>query len=243
MAAIRAELDRVLSARPSSRPSRIATDVKTITRTTAGRRSFSSASGSDPSATSRAVPRPGASVRKVPGPEDGDVLDLRAGQASAAHRGPYNGVLRLHLGLIVPPEPHELGIRVGTICHWQEGEALSSTTPTSTRPGTRRDETRVVLFVDFVKPLRFPANLLNWLLLNIAVFTPFIREGHGQPAGMGEEVLCRGRGAPEAGLRWPQPKTQGCPRSGLALLWMRNWRHSYARVGSLRVCDHACAPR
>jgi beta-hydroxylase len=37
---------------------------------------------------------------------------------------------------------------------------------------------RVVLFVDFVKPLRFPANFVNWLLLNIAVFTPFIRESH-----------------------------------------------------------------
>jgi beta-hydroxylase len=35
----------------------------------------------------------------------------------------------------------------------------------------------VVLFVDFRKPLRFPANVLNWLLLNLAMFTPFIREG------------------------------------------------------------------
>jgi aspartyl/asparaginyl beta-hydroxylase (cupin superfamily) len=34
-----------------------------------------------------------------------------------------------------------------------------------------------VLFVDFIKPLRFPANLLNWLLLHLAIFTPFIREG------------------------------------------------------------------
>ena len=39
-------------------------------------------------------------------------------------------------------------------------------------------EVRVVLFVDFVKPLRFPANLLNWLILHLAVFTPFIREGY-----------------------------------------------------------------
>ena len=37
---------------------------------------------------------------------------------------------------------------------------------------------RVVLFVDFVKPLRFPASLVNSLLLNLAVFTPFIREGY-----------------------------------------------------------------
>jgi len=37
--------------------------------------------------------------------------------------------------------------------------------------------TRVVLFVDFVKPLRFPASALNRLLLRLAVFTPFVREG------------------------------------------------------------------
>jgi len=36
---------------------------------------------------------------------------------------------------------------------------------------------RVVLFVDFRKPLHFPANSINWLLLHLAVFTPFIREG------------------------------------------------------------------
>ena len=35
----------------------------------------------------------------------------------------------------------------------------------------------MVLFVDFVKPLRFPANAVNWLLMNLAVFTPFVQEG------------------------------------------------------------------
>ena len=39
-------------------------------------------------------------------------------------------------------------------------------------------QTRVVLFVDLRKPLHFPANLINWLLLHPAMFTPFIREGH-----------------------------------------------------------------
>jgi beta-hydroxylase len=29
-----------------------------------------------------------------------------------------------------------------------------------------------------VKPTRFPASLTNWLLLNLAPFTPFIREGY-----------------------------------------------------------------
>ena len=26
-------------------------------------------------------------------------------------------------------------------------------------------------------PLRFPASFINWLLMNIASFTPFVREG------------------------------------------------------------------
>jgi beta-hydroxylase len=33
-----------------------------------------------------------------------------------------------------------------------------------------------VLFVDFVRPLRFPANLLNALLLKLATFSIFVRE-------------------------------------------------------------------
>jgi hydrogenase expression/formation protein HypE len=28
-----------------------------------------------------------------------------------------------------------------------------------------------------VKPLRFPASFVNWLLMNLAIFTPFIQEG------------------------------------------------------------------
>jgi beta-hydroxylase len=38
-------------------------------------------------------------------------------------------------------------------------------------------EVRVVLFVDFERPLRFPASLLNRLLLGMAPWTPFLREG------------------------------------------------------------------
>jgi ornithine lipid ester-linked acyl 2-hydroxylase len=45
----------------------------------------------------------------------------------------------------------------------------------STRPGITA--TGRAWFVDFVKPTRFPANVVNWALMNLAVFTPFIREG------------------------------------------------------------------
>jgi len=39
------------------------------------------------------------------------------------------------------------------------------------------DYTRVVLFVDFEKPLKFPARLINRRLLRSYLFRPFVREG------------------------------------------------------------------
>ena len=43
----------------------------------------------------------------------------------------------------------------------------------------RTDKTqKIILFVNFVRPLRFPANVLTWIILNVAVFTPYIQEGY-----------------------------------------------------------------
>jgi beta-hydroxylase len=87
-------------------------------------------------------------------------------------------VLRLHLGLIVPEPRQQTAIRVSQqVCYWQEGRALIFDDAYEHEAWNNTAQTRVVLFVDFVKPLRFPANLLNWLLLHLAMFTPFIREG------------------------------------------------------------------
>ena len=103
---------------------------------------------------------------------------MEPGKHLPPHRGPYNGVLRLHLGLIVPEPREQLGIRVEhDIYRWREGEAVIFDDAYEHEAWNHTAHTRVVLFVDFRKPLRFPANLINWLLLHLAVFTPFIREG------------------------------------------------------------------
>jgi len=50
---------------------------------------------------------------------------LEPGKHLPAHRGPHNGVLRLHLGLIVPEPRERLGIRVeNQIYRWREGEVV-----------------------------------------------------------------------------------------------------------------------
>jgi beta-hydroxylase len=87
-------------------------------------------------------------------------------------------VLRLHLGLIVPEPRERTAIRVGPEQrHWEEGRALIFDDAYEHEAWNETGGVRVVLWVDFAKPLRFPANVLNRLLLRLAVFTPFVREG------------------------------------------------------------------
>src|SRR3569833_406201 len=123
-------------------------------------------------------PRTWAACQAIPGLITVMFSILEPGKHLPSHRGPYNGVLRLHLGLMVPEPREDLGIRVENgIYRWRDGEAVIFDDAFEHEAWNRTPHTRVVLFVDFRKPLRFPANVLNWLLLNLAVFTPFIREG------------------------------------------------------------------
>lgn len=127
----------------------------------------------------RSCPETWRILQKIPNLKAAMFSIFEPGKHLKAHRGPYNGVLRLHLGLKVPAERDKVAIRVvDQICHWDEGKVLIFDDAYEHEAWNHSDEVRVVLFVDFVKPTRFPASLTNWLLLNLAPFTPFVREGY-----------------------------------------------------------------
>jgi beta-hydroxylase len=176
--AIRAELDRVLL-RKDELPAfhEIATDVSSITRDRDWKTFLLCGYGFQAEQNIRACPETWRILQKIPGLTTAMFSILEPGKHIPRHRGPYNGVLRLHLGLIIPEPRNQVAIRVDSqICHWEEGKALLFDDAYDHEAWNRTDRTRVVLFVDFVKPLRFPASLVNWILLHLAVFTPFIRE-------------------------------------------------------------------
>ncbi len=177
---IRKELETVL-VRKDDLPNfhDIATDVASISTDPGWKTFLLSAYGIKSEQNIALCPETWRIVQKIPGLKTAMFSIFEPGKHLPAHRGPYNGVLRFHLGLIVPEPKDQVAIRVGDeICHWDEGRALIFDDAYEHEAWNRTDKVRVVLFVDFVKPLRFPANILNWLILNIAVFTPFVREGH-----------------------------------------------------------------
>ena len=177
--AIRTELDRVLM-RKDDLPGfhELSTDVSTISTDRGWKTFFLAGYGFRSEKNIKLCPETWRICQNIPGLITVMYSILEPGKYLPPHRGPYNGVLRLHLGLIVPEPREELGIRVeNELYRWREGEAVIFDDAFEHEAWNRTQHTRVVLFVDFRKPLRFPANFLNWLLLHLAVFTPFIREG------------------------------------------------------------------
>jgi len=176
---IRDELEQVLL-RQSELPSfqDISTDVATISTDRAWKTFFLMGYGLSSDRNIASCPNTWRVLREIPGLKTAMFSIFEPGKHLPAHRGPYNGVLRMHLGLIVPEPNALLAIRVDQqVCHWTEGRALVFDDAYEHEAWNHSEHTRVVLFVDFVKPLRFPASLVNWLILNLSVFTPFIREG------------------------------------------------------------------
>lgn len=176
---ILAELNAVLK-RQAELPSfhQIVRDVELVAQPHLWKTFFLCGYGVKSTRNIAACPRTWAAVKGIPGLKTAMFSIMEPGTHLAAHRGPYNGVLRVHLGLIIPEPSDDVAIRVGdTLCHWQTGKVIVFDDAYEHEAWNHTAATRVVLFLDFVKPLRFPASAVNWLLLNLAIFSPFVREG------------------------------------------------------------------
>jgi aspartyl/asparaginyl beta-hydroxylase (cupin superfamily) len=123
----------------------------------------------------RMCPRTAALMREIPGMTTAMLSILSPRKHILDHRGPYKGVLRYHLGLIVPREKEQCRIRVGDeLRHWEEGASMVFDDTFNHEVWNDTDETRVVLFVDVLRPLPFPESLINRLIVKAIAFSPFV---------------------------------------------------------------------
>jgi ornithine lipid ester-linked acyl 2-hydroxylase len=96
------------------------------------------------------------------------------------HRGPYNGVLRLHLGLRIPKDRTHCKIRVDSdFGLWEEGKALIFDDSYEHEVWNNTEEIRVVLFVDFVRPLPLRAAIFNRFYIKYIAASKFIQDAVG----------------------------------------------------------------
>lgn len=175
---IRAELDQIMKFRDQI-PSfhEILKEAGTITNDANWKTFFLAGIGMDCAENARRCPETLRLLGRIPGMKTAFFSILSPHKHIPAHRGAYNGVLRYHLALQVP-EPHEkCRIRIGNdYRHWTEGKTLLFDDTFNHEVWNDTDGYRVVLFVDFARPLRQPFHWLNNLLISSGSLAPFLRE-------------------------------------------------------------------
>ncbi|MCB1003511.1 MAG: aspartyl/asparaginyl beta-hydroxylase domain-containing protein [Acidimicrobiales bacterium] len=112
--------------------------------------------GLDVEANRQRCPKTAAALDQVPDVHTAFFSIFEPHTGLPRHTGAVKGIVRYHLGLIVPDSPDcwiEIG---GQRHHWEEGKTLIFDDTFIHRARNDTDETRVVLFVDLVRPMPWP---------------------------------------------------------------------------------------
>lgn len=114
-------------------------------------------------------------LEKIPGIINAFYSILRPGIEIPPHRGPYAGIMRYHLGLVVPKG--DLGIKVdGKTYQWKEGEGIFFDDSFEHEAWNRTDGIRIILFVDLIRPLPGTLGKFNQFMINVFKKTEAARE-------------------------------------------------------------------
>ncbi|MBI1840178.1 MAG: aspartyl/asparaginyl beta-hydroxylase domain-containing protein [Verrucomicrobia bacterium] len=175
---IRLELDQVMTFRDQI-PSfhEILKEVGAITTDDSWKTYFLAGIGMNCEENAKRCPETARLLRKIPGMKTAFFSILSPRKHIPAHRGAFNGILRFHLGLLVPNPREKVRIRIGNdFHHWTEGKALIFDDTFNHEVWNDTNGYRVVLFVDFTRPLKQPYHRINETFLSMASFAPFLRE-------------------------------------------------------------------
>jgi len=102
---------------------------------------------------------------------------LAPGYHIPAHKGVTKGILRSHIGLIIPKDREKCRIRVDeTITAWKEGEIFVFDDTYEHEVWNDTNEERVILLFDFDRPMKFWGRFLNKSFLQIMKLTAFYQD-------------------------------------------------------------------
>jgi len=124
----------------------------------------------------RRCPKTTAALERLPGMRSAMFSILAPGYHIPAHRGPTRGVIRAHLGLIVPREADKVWIRVGDrIIHWAEGKVVLFDDFYDHEVRNDTNERRAVLFIDVERPMDRIGTLVNRAILRLIGASTYVK--------------------------------------------------------------------
>jgi beta-hydroxylase len=150
---------------------------KKIIKDTSWKTFFFTAYGMKAEANRVRCPRTSALIDSIPELEVAFFSILDPGAHIRAHRGVYKGLLRVHLGLIVPEPRERCRMQVGNeMIVWREGEAVMFDDTYRHEVWNETDGVRAILLIDVHRPLKPAQRLVNRAVLKVARRMPFVAE-------------------------------------------------------------------
>ncbi len=127
-------------------------------------------------------------IESVPGMMTAFFSILGPGKHIPEHRGPFKGIIRCHIGLKVPAPKELCRIRVDNETRfWEEGKSLIFDDSYYHEVWNDTSGTRVVLFLDLIRPLPFPLSLINKTIIKIISLSPLIQDARKNQAAWEEK--------------------------------------------------------
>ncbi|MEM9221966.1 MAG: aspartyl/asparaginyl beta-hydroxylase domain-containing protein [Pseudomonadota bacterium] len=175
---IRRELEGVIAGRDEMPTMQyISKTQRKIIKTDGWKTYFFTAYGERADENCRRCPETTKLLDKIPNLELAFFSILAPGSHIRAHRGVFKGLIRAHLGLIVPEPSEKVRMSVGDkMVYWREGACTVFDDTYMHEIWNETDGTRVVLLLDVHRPLPPALNAFNRTLLRIARMMPFVRE-------------------------------------------------------------------
>jgi beta-hydroxylase len=121
-------------------------------------------------------PKTMKALQNIPGIQTAMFSVFEPGTHLKPHRGPFNGVLRYHLALIVPKEVQQCSIMIsGESYYWRVGKSMVFDDTFEHEAWNYSCEKRVVLFVDFLRPSPRWLQPLNRFMVWLIGSSPFVK--------------------------------------------------------------------
>lgn len=114
---------------------------------------------------------------QIPGLLTGFFSIIHPGKHIPAHRGIFKGIVRTHLGLIIPGKPGECRMRVDKeYIHWEPGKAVFFDDTYNHEVWNDSDGIRVVLLIDTKRPYSGVGKAVNNFVINSITNSVYVKD-------------------------------------------------------------------
>jgi ornithine lipid ester-linked acyl 2-hydroxylase len=125
-------------------------------------------------------PKTAAALEQIPGLLTAFFSILHPKKHIPAHHGLFKGIVRTHLGLVIPGKEDECRMRLhNQTLHWQEGKAFVFDDTYRHEVWNDSDGIRVVLLIDTIRPFKKPFSSINKGIINLIIGSSHVKEAVG----------------------------------------------------------------